>query len=132
MAADLQICAGLLESSQSSTVLSVLRQFFRRKREEHPDAFPKPLEFSTQERLILDAVDDGACSIEDIVAFTGYQEVAARRLLKTLVLRGVLEVRKLAKTEAARGKTPEIWVRVGSPAGNAFDARPSARAARAD
>lgn len=132
IAIDLQICARISDRSCNATVLTALRRYIREVRAENPDSFPVPPEFSTAERLILEAVDACCWSLEDITRHTGYQDAPARRLLKGLVARGVLEVRRTTKTEAARGKTPEIWVRVGTVAGSAYDARPSARAAAAE
>lgn len=132
LAADLQICARLADRSCNATILTALRRFFRQVRLENPEAFPPPPEFSTAELLILEAIDAACWTLDDITRHTGYQDAPARRLLKGLVARGALEVRKTAKTEAARGKVPEIWVRPGTPAGSAFDARPSSRAERAE
>lgn len=129
MAADLQRCANLSHLSCNATILTALRHFFRRMRQDHPEAFPAPPEFSTQERLILEAIDAACWTLDDITRHTGYQDAPARRLLRGLVERGVLEIRRTSKTETARGKTPVIYVRTATPAGSRFDARPSARAA---
>lgn len=132
MGPDLATCTRISNLSCNATILQAIRLLIRKARAEHPEEFPQPQQFSVQEQLILAAIDDACWSLADIVGHTGYQEAAARRLLKGLVERGILERRFLPRTEAARGKAPEIWVRPGTPAGSNYDARPSLRAGSAE
>jgi hypothetical protein len=105
---------GLLGFSMAEWISRQARRFTREVKNSPQYAHLFEIQpLTADEETALHLIDLGAWDLLEIAKELDKGKKETLRVLEGLAEKGHIERRKRAKTDAARGKQPEIWVRVG-------------------
>jgi DNA-binding transcriptional ArsR family regulator len=120
---DFALAVSLLyrSKSMSAPLASFIRRTIKQARTQYPQLFKV---LSHDEERVLEAIDNGAYKLREIVAHTKLSQKATRRTLDSLAEKHIIEARAQGGgTDAAKGATHTLYVRKGSPSGDRYSTK---------